>query len=77
MSTVSLLYFPSLSRVPFKTKNISIISSEESFANVNQEISRKNTIGFGNTPFIFSGFKSYFELIGHELTVVNSLSDNT
>lgn len=75
VSIVSLLYFPSLSRVPFKTKNISIISSEEPFANTNQEISRKNTIGFGNTPFIFSGFKSYLELVGHKLTVLNSLSD--
>lgn len=75
VSIVSLLYFPSLGRVTFKTKNISIISSEEPFANANQEISRKDTIGFGNTPFIFSGFKSYLEFAGHKLTVLDSLSN--
>lgn len=74
-TVITLLNFTSLNRVSFKAKNISIISSEEPFANANQEISRKDTIGFGNTPFIFSGFKSYLEVIGHNLTVLDRLSD--
>ena len=74
-TVITLLNFTSLNRVSFKAKNISIISSEEPFANANQEISRKDTIGFGNTPFIFSGFKSYLEVMGHNLTVLDRLSD--
>ena len=70
---LTLLFPLFFNQSSFKPQRIAVVASEEEFVNVDKDLSRENSVGFGYSPFMFSSFKLYLESIGHTIETYNKI----